>query len=44
MLNNNSEYNYAILVGDSNTGVLIGNIVSEESAKEVFKRLEITLE
>lgn len=41
---NNSEYNYAILVGDSNTGVLIGNIVSEESAKEVFKRLEITLE
>ena len=41
---NNSEYNYAILVGDSKTGILLGNIVSEESAKEVFKRLEITLE
>ena len=41
---NNSEYNYAILIGDSNTGILIGNIVSEESAKEVFERLEITLE
>ena len=25
---NNSEYNYAILVGDSKTGILLGNIVS----------------
>lgn len=41
---NNSEYNYAILIKDSQTGVLLGNTVSEESAKEVFNRLQISLD
>ena len=40
---NNSEYNYAILIKNSQTGVLLGNTVSEESAKEVFNRLQISL-
>lgn len=40
----NSEFNYVVLVGDSKTGLIIGNNVSEESAKEVFERLTITLE
>lgn len=38
------EYDYLILIEDSNTGVLIGNDVSEESARECFDRLDITLE
>lgn len=42
-IHNNSEYNYAILIKDSNTGVLLGNKVSEESAKECFNRLTFTL-
>ncbi len=41
---NNSEFNYVVLVGDSNTGLIIGNNVSEESARECFERLEISLE
>jgi len=41
---NDSEYNYAILVNNSNTGIIIGNLVSEESAKECFDRLDITVE
>ncbi|MCM1103696.1 MAG: hypothetical protein NC409_06270 [Clostridium sp.] len=41
---NNSEFNYAILIKNSNTGILLGNQVSEESAKEVFGRLEISLQ
>lgn len=41
---NDNEYNYAILIKDSNTGVILGNVVSEESAKECFARLEITIE
>lgn len=40
---NNEEYNYLIKINDSKTGLLIGNIVSEKSAKEVFDRLTITL-
>lgn len=40
---NGEEYNYAILIGDSDTAVVIGNIVSEKSAKESFRRLEIQL-
>ena len=40
----NSEFNYVVLVGDSKTGLIIGNNVSEESAKECFERLTITLE
>lgn len=38
---NGSEYNFAILIADSNTGVVLGNVVSEESAKECFDRLTI---
>ena len=40
---NETEYNYAILIGDSNTGVILGNDVSEESAKECFGRLTISV-
>lgn len=39
---NNSEYNYVIKIVGSNTGLLIGNPISEESAKECFDRLTIT--
>ena len=39
---NGVEFNYAILVGDSDTTVVLGNNVSEESAKECFARLTIT--
>ena len=35
------EYNYVILVKDSNTGIVLGNTISEESAKECFNRLTI---
>lgn len=38
---NDSEYNYAILIKDSSTGLILGNNVSEESAKECFNRLTI---
>lgn len=41
---NSSEYNYAVLINDSKTGVIIGNIVSEESAKECFDRLKFSCE
>lgn len=40
---NDAEYDYAILIADSNTGVLLGNNVSKESAEECFERLEISL-
>ncbi len=40
---NDSEFNYVIYIKNSNTGILIGNTVSEESAKEVFGRLQISL-
>ena len=38
---NDSEWNYVIKVADSSTGLLIGNPISEESAKECFNRLTI---
>lgn len=41
---NGSEYNYAIVINDSSTGIILGNPVSEESAKECFNRLDITVE
>lgn len=37
------EYNYAILVEGSNTGVLLGNMISQESAQACFDRLTITV-
>ena len=39
---NNSEYNYIIKIKDSNTALLIGNITSEESAKDCFDKLTIS--
>lgn len=39
---NNSEYNYAVLISDSKTGVIIGNPVSEESAKDCFEKIDIS--
>lgn len=39
-----SEYNYAILIEGSSTGLILGNQVSEESAKESFNRLTIEYE
>ncbi len=41
---NDSEFNIVILVSDSNTGILLGNVVSEESARECFNRLTISLD
>ena len=41
---NDSEYNYAIYIEDSNTGVLLGNVISEESAEECFARMEISID
>lgn len=41
---NDSEFNIVILIGDSNTGILLGNAISEESARECFNRLTIRLD
>lgn len=41
---NGSEYNYAILIKGSSTGIVLANPLSEESAKECFNRLTITAE
>lgn len=40
---NNAEYNYAIRIAGSKTGVLLGNNVSEASARECFERLTISV-
>ena len=36
-----SEFNYVIKINGTNTGILLSNNISEESAKECFERLEI---
>ena len=41
---NDSEFNYAIKIKGTNTGVVIGNPVSKESAQECFDRMTITVE
>ena len=41
--NNDEEYDYAIHLKDSKTGILIGNNVSEKSAKECFSRLTFSI-
>lgn len=41
---NNSEWNYCIQLKGGNTGILLGNAISQDSAKEVFRRLEIAIE
>lgn len=38
----NTEYNYIIKVHDSNTGLLLGNIISQESAEKCFGHLAFT--
>ena len=38
------EYNYIIEIENSDTVVILGNTESEESAKNVFENLEISLE
>ena len=39
-----TEYDYAVLIKDSKTGLLWGNLVSEDSAKDCFGRMNITLD
>ena len=34
-----TEYNYIIMIKDSNTGIVLKNTVSQDSAEEVFSRL-----
>ncbi len=41
---NDAEYDYAIMLQGSKTGILIGNAVSEESARECFERLTFSVE
>lgn len=38
---NDSEFNYVVKINGTNTGMLIANNISEESAKECFDRLEV---
>ncbi len=38
-----TEYDRAILVGDSDTAILLGNTVSEESARDCFEHLTISV-
>ncbi|MCR5144627.1 MAG: hypothetical protein K6B67_04895 [Lachnospiraceae bacterium] len=38
---NDTEYDCVVMINGTNTGLVIGNDVSEESAKECFDRLEI---
>ena len=38
-----AEYDYAILIEESETGIILGNNVSEDSAKECFERLHFEI-
>lgn len=40
---NNTEFDYIIKINDSNTGLLLSNSISEESAKEMFERLSFEI-
>ncbi len=40
---NNTEFDYIIKINDSNTGLLLSNSISEESAKEMFDRLSFEI-
>lgn len=40
----NSEYNYAVLVNGSQTGIILGSNVSQEAAKDCFERLTFSLQ
>lgn len=37
----NSEFNYAVLIKNSKTGIILGNNISKDSAEECFNRLKI---
>ena len=37
------KYNYVVMIKDSSTGVMLYNSISEESAKECFEKLDITV-
>ena len=39
---NNQEFNYIIKIDNSSTAIILGNSVSESSAKEVFNRLSFS--
>lgn len=41
---NSQEWNYIIKIENTNTAVLLGNIVSQESAEKCFNKLSISLE
>lgn len=41
---NDAEFNYAVLIKGSDTGLLIGNNVSQKSAEDCFGRMTFTLE
>ncbi len=41
---NDSEFNIVILINNSNTGILLGNTMSENSAIGCFERLTISLD
>lgn len=41
---NGAEFNYAIRLNGSNTGIVLGNNVSESSAKDCFNRLSFELD
>lgn len=41
---NDSEWNYVIKINGSNTGIILGNDVSEEAARECFNRLTVSVE
>ncbi len=41
---NDKEFNYVIKIDNSNTGVLLSNSISEESAKECFDKLTFSIE
>lgn len=38
----NSEFNYAVLIKNSKTGIILGNNISKDSAEECFNRLKIS--
>lgn len=40
---NDEEYNYALFVGGTNTGVLLSSQVSEEVARECFDRMVFSI-
>ncbi len=37
------EYNYVLRVGESNTGILLGNLISQEEARACFEALTFSL-